>query len=45
MVASGAAVLAIEAGRTILVDEAAFVAAADRDGLVVVALDDQGRMD
>jgi DUF1009 family protein len=37
MRAAGATALAIEAGKTILIDEAATVALADRHGLTVVA--------
>ena len=40
MAAAGAKVLAVEAGRTILLDQAEVVALADRLGLVVVALED-----
>jgi DUF1009 family protein len=40
MVAAGGKVLAIEAGRTILVDEPGFLKFADTHGIAVVALDD-----
>ncbi len=40
MAAAGAKLLAVEAGRTILIDEAEFIALADRHGIVVVAVDD-----
>jgi hypothetical protein len=39
MVQSGAALLAVEAGRTILVDEPQFIEFADENRLIVVALD------
>jgi DUF1009 family protein len=39
MVQSGAALLAVEAGRTILVDEPRFIEFADENRLIVVALD------
>jgi DUF1009 family protein len=39
LAAAGARVLAIEAGKTILVDEAEVIALADRHGLAIVALD------
>ena len=39
LIAAGAGVLAIEAGKTILVDQAEVVAMADRHGLAIVALD------
>lgn len=44
MVAAKAGVLAIEAGRTILLDEAETVRFADDHGLAIVALDAQGRL-
>jgi len=43
MVAAGGQVLAIEAGRTIVIDQADVVAYADRNKMVIVALDEQGR--
>lgn len=42
LAAAGATTLAIEAGRTILIDEAAFTAAADRLGVSVVSCHDAG---
>ncbi len=43
ILAAGGKVLAIEAGRTIIVDQPEVVALANANKLVVVALDDQGR--
>jgi UDP-2,3-diacylglucosamine hydrolase len=43
MVEAGGRVLAVEAGRTIIIDESQFVEFADRHRLTVVALDEQGR--
>jgi DUF1009 family protein len=40
-VAAGGRVLAIEARRTIIVDQAQVIEFADRHGLVVVALEDE----
>jgi UDP-2,3-diacylglucosamine hydrolase len=42
MVAAGAQVLAIEAGRTIIIDESQIIAFANSHKLTIVALDDQG---
>lgn len=42
MLAAGAGVLAIEAGKTILLDQQAVLALADRERLVIVALDAAG---
>jgi hypothetical protein len=44
LAAAGATTLAIEAGRTILIDEAAFTAAADRLGVSVVSCHDAAGM-
>jgi DUF1009 family protein len=38
LVAAGASTLAIEAGKTIVVDQAEVIAAADKHGLAIVAL-------
>ena len=43
MAAAGGKVLAIEAGRTILVDEPEFLKFADKHGIGVVALEGDGR--
>ncbi len=43
MVQAGGKVLAIEAGRTILLEQADFVRYADRHGLVIVAIEAQGQ--
>lgn len=44
MVAVGGKLLAVEAGRTILIDEPKFLEFADRHGLVVVALNSDGKL-
>jgi len=43
MAAAGAKVLAVEAGRTILIDEPAVVSYADRHKMVIVALADDAQ--
>jgi len=43
MAAAGGKVLAIEAGRTIIIDQPQVVEFANQNKMVVVALDDQGR--
>jgi DUF1009 family protein len=45
MAESGGRVLAIEAGRTIILDESEVIDFADRNRMVVVALDADGRFD
>lgn len=44
MLASGARVLAVEAGRTIIIDEAEVVAMANQNKLAIVALDAEGKL-
>jgi UDP-2,3-diacylglucosamine hydrolase len=44
MTEAGGKLLAIEAGRTILVDQPEFVEFAERHGIIVVALDQEGRL-
>lgn len=45
MIRAGASVLAIEAGKTILIDEAEVVELADRHRLVIIAMEPTGRFD
>ncbi len=40
MVAAGGKLLAVDAGRTILIDEAEFIEFADQHGIIVVAVDE-----